>query len=297
MIGEPEATTLSRLHESLRVLRERGGFAILGLTVLGLIVVGAIIIPGISPFDVNNQVLTERLNPPGWTDDAGQTHWFGTDSLGRDVFTRTFVGARYSLAISFSAVAGALLIGTIAGLAAGYLGGGFDNVIMRIVDLQLAFPVMLLSLVLVALLGTNLFNLVIVFVFTGWPIFARTIRASALALRQRGFVESARGLGAGRFRIMFRYILPNALGPLIVVATFEVAKVLIFESSLSFLSLGIQPPTPTWGNMMSEGRSILAVAWWVTFFPGIMLVLAAASSNIAGDGINAMVDPQVRRAR
>ena len=174
---------------------------------------------------------------------------------------------------------------------------GFDNVIMRIVALQLAFPVMLLSLVLVALLGTNLFNLVIVFVFTGWPIFARTIRASTLALRQRGFVESARGLGAGRFRIMFRYILPNALGPLIVVATFEVAKVLIFESSLSFLSLGIQPPTPTWGNMMSEGRSILAVAWWVTFFPGIMLVLAAASSNIAGDGINAMVDPQVRRAR
>jgi peptide/nickel transport system permease protein len=288
-------TTPSRLREGLRLARDQGGLAILGGGILVLIIVLAVLVPYLSPFDAVQQNLTGRLQAPGWTDGNDLTHWFGTDGLGRDVLTRVFVGARFSMFIAFLAVAGSLLIGTVAGLLAGFRGGLIDDALMRLVDLQLAFPLVLLALALVALLGPSIQNVILVFVLTGWPVFARTIRASALSLRERDFVEAARALGGSNTRLMFRHILPNSLGPLIVVATFELAKVLIYESSLSFLGLGIQPPTPTWGNMMSDGRALLDTAWWVMLFPGLILVLAAAASNWLGDGMNSMVDPRLRQ--
>jgi len=289
--------TARRNHWSHRrqFLLDQGMFAVLGGTVILVIILAAFLIPMLSPFESNEQNLIGRLQGPGWSNGDGHRHWMGTDGLGRDVLTRVFIGARFSLFISFVAVFGSLMIGTVVGLVAGYRGGLVDDALMRLVDLQLAFPLVLLALALVALLGPSLYNVILVFTLTGWPVFARTIRANALMLKKRDFVEAARGLGASSVRLMFRHILPNSLGPLTVVATFEVAKVLIFESSLSFLGLGIQAPTPTWGNMMADGRSFLNTAWWVMLFPGVVLVLTAAASNWSGDGLNSMIDPRLRQ--
>ena len=289
--------TARRNHWSHRrqILLDQGMLAVLGSTVILVIILAAFLIPMLSPFESNEQNLIGRLQGPGWSNGDGHRHWMGTDGLGRDVLTRVFIGARFSLFISFVAVFGSLMIGTVVGLVAGYRGGLVDDALMRLVDLQLAFPLVLLALALVALLGPSLYNVILVFTLTGWPVFARTIRANALMLKKRDFVEAARGLGASSVRIMFRHILPNSLGPLTVVATFEVAKVLIFESSLSFLGLGIQAPTPTWGNMMADGRSFLNTAWWVMLFPGVVLVLTAAASNWSGDGLNSMIDTRLRQ--
>ncbi|MCY4620249.1 MAG: ABC transporter permease [bacterium] len=292
---ETMGVSSSRWRRGLAVAREEGSLALLGGGLILIIILLAIVVPLLSPFESTGQNLIGRLQAPGWTNADGLTHWMGTDGLGRDVLTRVFVGARFSILISFVAVAGALLVGTTIGLIAGFRGGLIDDALMRLVDLQLAFPLVLLALALVALLGPSLTNVIAVFVLTGWPVFARTIRASVLSLKKRDFVEAARALGGSDARIMLRHILPNSLGPLTVVATFELAKVLIFESSLSFLGLGIQPPTPTWGNMMSDGRAFLDSAWWVMLFPGVTLVLAAAASNWLGDGLNSMVDPRLRR--
>ncbi len=280
-----------------RLLWRDGRLALMGGSIILAVVTAAIIGPVLSPIDPLTQDLLGRLNGPGWVDGEGVRHLMGTDGLGRDVFVRVLVGARYSLAISASAVFGAIVIGGIAGLVAGYSGGFVDDIIMRIVDVQLSFPVVLLALALVAIVGPSAGNVVLVFTLTGWPIFARTTRASTLVLRSRDFVEAAVGMGARSPTVLRRHILPNALGPLTVVATFELAKVLIFESSLSFLGLGVQPPTPTWGNMMADGRGFLESAWWITFFPGIVLVLTAAATNWLGDGLNAIIDPKQRRRR
>jgi peptide/nickel transport system permease protein len=268
---------------------------IAGVSIIAVVTLLAIAVPLFWPVDSNTQDLLGRLRPPMATDDDGAVHLFGTDALGRDVFARVFVGARYSLVIAAASVIGSMLLGTVVGLIAGYRGGRLDDVLGRVVDLQLAFPLVLLALALVALLGPSAVNVVIVFVLTGWPIFARTVRASTLTLRDRAFIDAARTVGAGHPRIMFRHILPNAVGTLIVVATFELAKVLIYESSLSFLGLGVQPPTPTWGNMMADGRNYLQVAWWITFFPGITLVLTAAAANWLGDGLTQHLDPRSRQ--
>lgn len=278
-----------------RRLIERNLPLLVGSTMLGVVIVLAIAVPLVWPAEAGTQDLLGRLRPPLATDADGLLHVFGTDALGRDVFARVFLGARYSLVIAAAAVLGSMAIGTVVGLVAGYRGGRLDDVLGRLVDLQLAFPLVLLALALVALLGPSAVNVVIVFVLTGWPIFARTVRASTLTLRDRAFIDAARTAGAGQVRIMLRHILPNAVGTLIVVSTFELAKVLIYESSLSFLGLGVQAPTPTWGNMMADGRNYLKDAWWITFFPGITLVLTAAAANWLGDGLGQHVDPRFRR--
>jgi peptide/nickel transport system permease protein len=284
----------SRLRELLARVRADGFLAVLGAGILLGVLLLALLVPLLVDIDPNAQALGDRLLPPGSTGSEGQAHLLGTDSLGRDVAMRVFVGARFSLLISFAAVTGAAVVGTLVGVVAGYRGGLIDDVLMRIVDLQLSFPIVLLALALVALLGPSLGNVILVFVLTSWPVFARTIRASTLVLKERAFIEAARGIGTGRWRIMFRQIIPNALGPLIVVGTFELAKVLIYESSLGFLGLGVQPPTATWGNMMAEGRSYLDTAYWITLFPGLSLVLTAAAANWLGDGANQLVDPRLR---
>lgn len=291
------STTRQRSARRNRIfpLVRRAALSIIGGLILLSIVTLAVLVPPISPFDAYDQDLFGRLQPPGAVTEAGQRHLLGTDQLGRDILTRVTLAARLSLGISFVSVAGAGLVGVILGLIAGYYGGYFDDVIMRIADLQLAMPLILLALAIVALLGPSLTNVIAVFIITGWPIFARTVRASTLSLREQEFIEAARCLGCSSTRILLRHILPNVARSLIVIASFELGKVIIYESSLGFLGMGAQPPTPTWGNMMADGRSYLDTAWWLTFFPGIALVLTAAAANYIGDGINEFFDPRRKR--
>ena len=289
-----DAARLSRITELRQRMRGEGFLALLGGGLLVLMVLFALLVPILVDIDPNHQTLTDRLMPPGSRGSTGVFHLLGTDALGRDIAVRVFIGARFSLLISFAAVLGAMVFGTITGLVAGYRGGLIDDVLMRIVDLQLSFPIVLLALALVALLGPSLGNVILVFALTSWPVFARTIRASTLTIKERAFVEAAYGIGTRRTRIMFGQILPNALGPLTVIATFELAKVLIYESSLGFLGLGIQPPTATWGNMMADGRNYLGTAYWITLFPGLALVTSAAAANWLGDGTNQLIDPRLR---
>lgn len=284
-----------RLRATWSLVRSEGSLVLLGGGVLLLVVIVALGLPFLLPFDPDVQSLGDRLNVPGWTDESGALHLLGTDSLGRDVLVRVVIGARFSLLIALTSVTGAVLVGTIVGLVAGYVGGFVDDILMRIVDLQLSFPIVLLALALVALLGPSLPNVIAVFALTSWPVIARTVRASTLTVKEQAYIEAALGIGTSNTRIMFRQILPNSLGPLTVVATFELAKVLIYESSLGFLGLGVQPPTATWGNMMAEGRAFLDTSWWITFFPGITLVITAAAANWLGDGLNQVIDPRLRK--
>lgn len=273
----------------------RAALPFIGAIILVTIILLAVIIPPLSPFDPFAQDLFGRLQSPGWVNKNGLAHLLGTDQLGRDIMTRVFLAARLSLLISFISVAGAGALGIILGLISGYYGGYFDDIIMRLADAQLALPLILLALAIVALLGPSVVNVIFVFIITGWPIFARTVRASTLSLRKREFVEAARCLGCNHSRILWRHILPNVARPLIVIASFELGKVIIYESSLGFLGMGAQPPTPTWGNMMADGRAYLDTAWWLTFFPGVALVLTAAAANYIGDGLNELFDPRSKR--
>lgn len=271
-------------------------FPALGGALLSLIVLATIVVPIFSPYGYDQQDLSAFLLPPMSVDKTGGLHYFGTDALGRDVFTRVFFGGRISLFVSLVSVLGALILGTVLGLVAGYRGGWIDDVVMRLCDLQLAFPLVLLALAVVALFGGSVTVMVAVFVVTLWPVFARTVRGSVLVLRELPYIESARSIGVSGARIVVRHIFPNCLGPLVVVATFQFASVIIYEASLGFLGLGVQPPTPTWGNMMAEGRLFLTTAWWITFFAGMALVLATLGTNWLGDGIGRFLDPRQRNA-
>jgi peptide/nickel transport system permease protein len=276
-------------------LARRAALPVIGAVILLLIIVAVIVGPILSPFDAYKQDLRGRLQPPGSVDKEGRVHPFGTDQLGRDVQTRVLLGGRLSLLIGFVAVLGSALLGIILGLVAGYQGGALDGIIMRLVDLQLALPLILLALAVVALLGPSTRNVIIVFIITGWPVFARVARASTLSLREEDYVVAAHCLGVRDRRILRKYILPNAARALIVIASFEIGKVIIYEASLGFLGMGAQPPTPTWGNMMGEGRAYLDTAWWLVFFPGLLLVLTAAAGNYIGDGLNEVLDPRSRK--
>lgn len=261
----------------------------MGASILLVMVVLAVVVPFLLPFGSNDQDLVARLQPPGWTNEAGQTHWLGTDSLGRDVLVRVAEGARLSLFIAVASVLAMFVVGTSLGLMSGFMGRRVDGFIMRLVDVQMAFPVVLAAIALVALVGPSFLNIVLVFMVTGWPVFARTTRASTLALKNVEFVEAARALGAGRIRLMVREILPNVMGPLLVLASYQLAEVILFEASLSFLGLGIQPPTPSWGGMMAEGRDYLDTSWWVSFFPGVALLITAAGANRFGNSYGKVV--------
>jgi peptide/nickel transport system permease protein len=221
-------------------------------------------------------------------------HILGTDHLGRDVTTRLFYGGRISLLVSLSSVVLAAAAGLLIGLLAGNFGGAIDSVFMRIVDLQLAFPFILLALAIVALLGPSLQNIILVFTITSWPIYARTVRPMALSLREKEFVEAARAAGAGHGRVIFRHILPNIASPLIVVASFEVAKMVILEAAMGFLGLGVPPPTPTWGNMLADGRDYIRTAWWLTTFPGLAIMVTATGINLLGDALRDIFDPRLK---
>jgi peptide/nickel transport system permease protein len=270
-----------------RLRRNRA--AIVGAVVVALFVFVALLAPVLVPFNPIQGDLKDRLQSPSLT------HWLGTDELGRDIFSRILFGARISLQIQIVAVLLALVIGVLFGSVGGYLGGHVDNIIMRAMDVLLAFPSIFLALAIIAALGTGLFNLMLAAGIASVPQFARIVRASVLSLKEREFVEAARALGGGSNRIMFRHLLPNCLAPIIVQSTLRMATVLLTASGLSFLGLGVQPPTPEWGAMLSNARSYLIVAPHVATIPGLAIMVVVVGFNLFGDGLRDTLDPRLRQ--
>jgi len=272
----------------------RMSLGLLGGALAAGTVMAALLAPAIAPAPPTAVSLGNRLLPPMTRDRAGVLHPLGTDQLGRDVLSRIVYGARISLIVGIASVALAGVVGLVAGLVSGYVGSIVDSVIMRVVDLQLAFPFILLALAIVALLGPSLTNIILVSVITSWPVYARTARASVLVIRSLEYVEAARGSGASAGRVLLRHVLPNATGPMLVIASFEMARVIIVEAAMSFLGLGIRPPTPTWGNMLADGRAYIRDAWWLSTFPGLAIMLLAGSVNFIGDAVRDALDPRLR---
>jgi peptide/nickel transport system permease protein len=261
---------------------------------LGLVSAGAIAAPLLTPHQPGTISLASRLAPPAWTTGGKPDHLLGTDQLGRDVLSRLAFGARVSLLVGFSAVALSGVIGVALGLIAGYYGGWFDDVIMRLADFELAFPFILLAIAVLAVLGPGLEKVILVLSLTGWAQYCRLTRAQVLGLRETEFVEAARTIGASTARVLRRHVLPNTLAPVIVIASFSVAGVIIAEASLSFLGLGVPPAVPSWGGMLAEGRAYIERAWWLVTFPGLMLMLTVLSINVLGDAIRDALDPRLR---
>ena len=241
------------------------------------------------PDNINSPNFGARLLPP-FTDG----HIAGTDQLGRDVFGRLVLGSRISLIVGFGTVFFALLIGIPIGIVAGYFGGWFDTILMRLVDVQLSFPFILLALVINAILGLGLRNILITLVIVGWIEYARIARGETLIVREREYIQAAHLMGAREWVVLFRHILPNITTPLIVIGTLQVARFIIAEASISFLGFGVQPPTPAWGSMVSEGLQFILSAWWLITFPGLLLALVALAVNITGDWLRDTLDPRIR---
>jgi peptide/nickel transport system permease protein len=269
--------------------------SLVALVILVAVTVAALLGPSLTPGDPHGQHLGSRLKEPGWADDDGVHHWLGTDQLGRDVLARLVAGSRLSLLVGLAAVAGGGLLGLGLGLVSGYFGGRMDAVIMRLADIQLAFPFLLVALALVSILGPSLWNIILVLSLTSWINYAKVVRGEVLGVRKREYVEAVRTIGASPWRIIARHILPNVLSPFLVIASFQVAALIIAESSLSYLGLGVPTGTPTWGGMLADGREYVADAWWVAIFPGLAIMLTALSFNLLGDGIRDALDPQLNR--
>ena len=273
----------------------RRWLALIGLVIITTVSVMALMADKVATKDPTRIDIMARLKPPGYVHPrSGQTMWLGTDHLGRDVFSRIIYGSRISLAVSLPAVILSGGIGLTLGLLAGFYRGWLDVIVMRLVDLQLAFPFILLALSIVALLGPSLPNIVMVFAITAWPVYARTVRGMVLALQEQEFVVAEIALGASNNRIMFNHLLPNLLNPLLVLASFEVARMILLESALGYLGLGVQPPTPTWGNMLADGRDYIRDAWWIAMFPGLAIMVTAAGVNFLGDGLRDLFDPTLQ---
>jgi peptide/nickel transport system permease protein len=254
----------------------------------------ALAAPWLAPEDPVRQSLRARLAPPTWEAADGRAHLLGTDHLGRDVLSRVIYGSRVSLAIGFAAVGVGSVVGSALGLWAGFRGGWVDSVVMTIADAQLAFPFILLAIGIIAVLGPSFPTLVVVIGLSGWVAYARILRSQALVLRRREFVEAVQGLGGSTVRIVLRHVLPNVLSSLVVVATLELARAIVLEATLSFLGLGIQPPTPSWGGMVQEGREYLDSAWWISTSPGLVLMATSIVVSRTGDWLRDLLDPTLR---
>ena len=276
-------------------IRRRMSFrAVFGLTVLLCMGGAALLAPKIAPWDPGRQMLLKRLRPPMWEARGLREHPLGTDHLGRDILSRILYGGRISLGVGLSAVTLSGLIGVSLGLLAGFHGGRTDAFIMRVVDVFLAIPYILLAMGVVFALGPSLLNVILVMAVTRWVQFARIVRADVLSIREREFVSGARARGSRSTRLLLHHVLPNALTPIIVVATLELAFMIIYESALSFLGLGVQPPTPTWGWMLSDGRNYIATAWWLATFPGLAIMLTVLAVNLLGDWLRDTLDPRLK---
>lgn len=247
----------------------------------------------IAPHDPFAQSLLLRLKPPSFFEGGLPDHLLGTDHLGRDTLSRIVYGARITLLVSIMAVVVSMIVGVCAGLVAGFYGGRPDAVILRLIDMQLAFPVILLVIAVVAVVGPSMTNLIVIMGLSGWPRFARIVRGAVLTVRGLEYVEAARAIGAGQIRILSHHILPNILSAIIVYASFELARMILLEATLSFLGLGIQPPTPTWGGMINDGKPYIALSPWVSLFPGLAIASIILAFNIFGDELRDALDPQL----
>ena len=269
-------------------MRQRGLAFWLSASAVGVIVVTAALAEPLSPYGPNEQDITRRLQAPGLT------HLLGTDEVGRDILSRLIFGARISLLVGVIAVGVSCPVGVLVGLVAGYAGRRTDDMLMRITDIQLAVPTILLAIAVVAVLGPGLWNVILTLSVTGWTLYARLTRGEALTIKSRDFVQAARATGAGDLRIMVRHVLPNVLSPVIVVAVFAVANMIILEATLSFLGLGVEPRVVTWGRMLNGGRLYLSTAWWLTAFPGLAIFVTVLAVNLLGDHLRDWLDPRLR---
>lgn len=261
--------------------------ALTGAFIVLLLLLVALFAPLISPYNPTATDVHNMLSPPS------KSHIFGTDELGRDVFSRMIWGSRISLQVGFVAVGIAIFIGIIVGALAGYYGGVVDSILMRFVDIMLAIPTLFLILAVIAIVEPSVFVIMVVIGITSWMGISRLVRAEFLTLKERDFVLAAKSLGADDIRIIFRHILPNALAPVFVTATFRIAGAILLESGLSFLGLGVQPPTPSWGNILTSGKDNIEVAWWLSLYPGIAILIAALSYNLVGEGLRDALDPRL----
>ena len=275
--------------------RRPGSLQILiGLLLTIPIVILAVGAPWIAPHPPDGIELVDRLLPPAWQDGGSAEYLFGTDNQGRDILSRVIYGARVSLIVGTVATIASGFIGVAIGLVAGYVRGRFDSIVMGFAEVQQSFPFLALAIVLGAVIGRGLGNILIVLVIGGWILFARVVRGEAMAMAQRQFIDGARALGASNVRIMLRHILPNVRSSIIIILTFNFAWFIIAEASLSFLGLGVDPSTPSWGQMLSDSRNYLSTAWWFPAFPGIALVSLVLGVNLLGDGLQDRWDPYLK---
>jgi peptide/nickel transport system permease protein len=258
-----------------------GGFFV--IVVLGIL---AIVAPRISPWNPTAQDLMHRLEAPT------RSHWMGTDDLGRDVFSRLLIGTRVSLSVGFVAVGISVLVGTLLGLCAGFFGGWLDTFIMRCVDVMLSIPTLFLILAVLAFLGPNIYNVMAIIGLTAWPGLARLVRAECLSVREREYILAARLTGVSTSRLLFVHILPNVIAPILVSATLGVGGAVLTESALSFLGLGVQPPMPSWGNILAIGRDYLHIAWWLSLYPTLAILVTVLAFNLLGEGLRDVLDPR-----
>jgi peptide/nickel transport system permease protein len=285
-------STLGRIVQTILPSRR---FPSISLFILiFLLVLPGIFAPQLAPHNPIKGSLSARLKPPAWVAGGSITYPLGTDKVGRDILSRIIYGARVSLSVSIVAIVVSGAIGVTLGLIAGYFGGKIDALIMRLVDISLGLPVILIALVFVAVVGPSFGTVIIVTSFLLWARYARQVRGETLSIRERDFISRARVAGASHLRIMFRYIFPNVINTLTVLATLQIGAIILLESTLSFLGAGIPRPTPTWGSMIADGRDLIVVAWWIAMFPGLAIMLTVLSLNLLGDWLRDYLDPKLR---
>lgn len=291
-----ERTFRDRLAYLGRFLwRDRSG--IIGLTMFVLVILAAVFAPYITPYDPLAQNLRAAKMPPAWQEKGDWAHPLGTDNLGRDMLTRVIYGARVSLTVGFFGVIIATTLGMAIGAIAGYIGGRLDSIIMSIINLILALPYLLFVVFIAAILGRSLINVILIFGITCSPLFARVTRGEVLRIRESGYVESARCAGAGWARILFDHIIPNLVGPIITLATFEMSAMIFYEAGLGFLGLSVPPSVPSWGNMLAVGRQYLTSYPWMSTYPGLAIMFTSLGMNLLGDWLRDVLDPRLRRSR
>jgi peptide/nickel transport system permease protein len=289
MTGLRKTVGISQWDLALRAF-SRNRTAVAGLMVIVALYLLALLTPLLAPYDpaFQGDLMTERYVG------MSASHPLGTDQFARDVLSRLLYGARISLLIGFVAVGISVTIGTLLGAVAGYVGGVVDGAIMRFVDMMVSFPQLILLITIVAIFQPSIFLIIAVLGLTSWPSTARIVRGETLSLREREFVQAAKALGYSNRRIILRHVIPNTLAPVIVAATLGIGQTIVLEAGLSFLSLGVQPPTPSWGTMVADGRLVLLEAWWLSTFPGLAIVLTVLSFNLVGDGLRDALDPRLR---
>jgi len=264
----------------------------IGLAIVLGVVAVALFAPVLAPQDPQSGNLVMRFRPPFWQERGTIAHLLGTDSLGRDLLSRMIIGTRISLIVGFAAVALQGFLGCLLGLIAGYWGKWLDSLLMRLADIQLSIPFLILALAICAVLGSGVVNIIIVLGVTGWATYARIARATTLQQKEMTYVYAARAIGQKPFKILFKHILPNIASSLIITATFQLARMIIAEASLSFLGLGIPPQIPTWGGLIASGRDYLTTAWWISAFPGIAIMIVVLGVNLLGNGLRDVLDPR-----